>query len=88
VRYCAGSSVTCDPTEAEQALVWARAHPAWVEDPAPLYALDPNARARPDSAYRAGDSAGVLLTWYSPGKNAASAGMSSVQTKSRIAFIV
>jgi hypothetical protein len=34
-----GSSVACDPTEAEQAL----AQPAWVDDPAPLYAHDPNA---------------------------------------------
>jgi hypothetical protein len=38
-----GPSVACDPTEAEQALAWARAHPAWVEDPAPLYAHDPSA---------------------------------------------
>jgi hypothetical protein len=38
-----GSSVACDPTEAEQALAWARAHPAWVDEPAPLYAHDPNA---------------------------------------------
>jgi hypothetical protein len=38
-----GPSVACDPTEAEQALAWARAHPAWIEDPAPLYAHDPNA---------------------------------------------
>jgi hypothetical protein len=38
-----GSSVVCDPTEAEQALAWARAHPAWIDDPAPLYAHDPNA---------------------------------------------
>jgi hypothetical protein len=38
-----GSSVACDPVEAEQALAWARAHPAWVEDPARLYAHDPNA---------------------------------------------
>jgi hypothetical protein len=38
-----GSSVACDPVEAEQALAWARAHPAWVEDPAPLYAHDPDA---------------------------------------------
>jgi hypothetical protein len=35
-------SVACDPTEAEQALAWARAHPAWIDDPAPLYAHDPN----------------------------------------------
>jgi len=39
-----GPSVVCDPAEAEQALAWARAHPAWVADPAPLYAHDPNAR--------------------------------------------
>jgi hypothetical protein len=38
-----GPSVVCDPVEAEQALAWARAHPAWVDDPAPLYAYDPNA---------------------------------------------
>jgi hypothetical protein len=38
-----GSSVACDPAEAEQALAWARAHPAWTEDPAPLCAHDPNA---------------------------------------------
>jgi hypothetical protein len=37
-----GLSVACDPMEAEQALAWARAHPAWVENPAPLYAHDPN----------------------------------------------
>jgi hypothetical protein len=34
-------SVVCDPIEAEQAIAWARAHPAWTDDPAPLYALDP-----------------------------------------------
>jgi hypothetical protein len=33
----------CNPLEAEQALASARAHPAWVEDPAPLCAHDPNA---------------------------------------------
>jgi hypothetical protein len=38
-----GESVACDPTEAEQALAWARAHPTWVDEPAPLYAHDPNA---------------------------------------------
>jgi hypothetical protein len=38
-----GPSVVCYATEAEQALAWARAHPAWVEDPAPLYAHDTNA---------------------------------------------
>jgi hypothetical protein len=36
-------SVACDPTEAEQALAWALAHPAWVQEPAPLYTHDPNA---------------------------------------------
>lgn len=36
-----GPSVVCDPAEAEQALAWARAHPAWIESPAPLYAHDP-----------------------------------------------
>jgi hypothetical protein len=34
--------VVCDPLEAEQALAWAQAHPAWVEDPAPLVVEDPN----------------------------------------------
>jgi hypothetical protein len=34
-------SVVCDPIEAEQAIAWGRAHPAWTDDPAPLYALDP-----------------------------------------------
>ena len=38
-----GSSVACDPVEAEQALARARAHPAWVDEPAPLFAHDPNA---------------------------------------------
>lgn len=38
-----GTSVACDPTEAEQALAWARAHPAWIDDPAPLYSFDPDA---------------------------------------------
>jgi hypothetical protein len=37
-----GPSAVCYAIEAEQALAWARAHPAWVEDPAPLYAHDPN----------------------------------------------
>jgi hypothetical protein len=37
-----GVSVACDPTEAEQALAWARAQPDWIEDAAPLYAHDPN----------------------------------------------
>ena len=32
-----GTSTVCDPPEARQALAWARAHPAWTEDPAPLY---------------------------------------------------
>jgi hypothetical protein len=36
-------SVVCDPVEAEQALAWAQAHPAWVQDPAPLVIEDPNA---------------------------------------------
>jgi hypothetical protein len=35
-------SVGCDRLEAEQALAWARAHPAWVDDPAPLAAEEPN----------------------------------------------
>ena len=29
-------SVVCDDLEAEQAIAWARAHPAWTDDPAPL----------------------------------------------------
>jgi hypothetical protein len=37
-----GQSVICDPAEAEQALAWARAHPAWTDHPAPLYAHDRN----------------------------------------------
>jgi hypothetical protein len=36
-------SVVCDPLEAEQALAWGRAHPGWVEDPAPLAIENPNA---------------------------------------------
>jgi len=35
-------SVACDPVEAEQALAWARAHPAWIDDPAPLVIEAPN----------------------------------------------
>ena len=35
-----GRSVVCDAVEADQALAWARAHPAWTQDPAPLYALE------------------------------------------------
>jgi hypothetical protein len=35
-------SVARDPVEAEQALAWARAHPAWIDDPAPLLIDDPN----------------------------------------------
>jgi hypothetical protein len=35
-------SVACDPVEAEQALAWALAHPAWIDDPAPLVTEDPN----------------------------------------------
>ena len=34
-------SVLGDPIEAEQAIAWARAHPAWTDDPSPIYALDP-----------------------------------------------
>jgi hypothetical protein len=34
-------SVVCDPVEAEQAIAWGRAHPAWTDEPAPLYAHDP-----------------------------------------------
>jgi len=39
----AGGSVVCDPLEAEQALAWARAHPAWTPDPAPLVVENPKA---------------------------------------------
>jgi hypothetical protein len=35
-------SVVCDPVEAEQALAWARDHPAWIEHPAPLAIESPN----------------------------------------------
>jgi hypothetical protein len=38
-----GTSAICYATEAEQAIAWARAHPAWLDDPAPLYVHDPNA---------------------------------------------
>ena len=37
-----GESVVCDLIGAEQVLAWAKAHPAWIEDPAPVYAHDPN----------------------------------------------
>jgi hypothetical protein len=36
-------SVVCHPTEAEQALAWAQARPAWVDGPAPLVVDDPDA---------------------------------------------
>jgi hypothetical protein len=39
-------SVVCDPLAAEQALAWARAHPAWTDDPAPLVIEDPTDSAR------------------------------------------
>jgi hypothetical protein len=35
-------SVGCDPLEAEQALAWAKAHPRWSDDSAPLVIEDPN----------------------------------------------
>jgi hypothetical protein len=35
-------SVVCDPLEARQAIAWGRAHPAWVDEPAPLYERDPD----------------------------------------------
>jgi hypothetical protein len=38
----ASDSVVCDPLEARQAMAWARAHPAWVDEPAPLYEYDPD----------------------------------------------
>jgi hypothetical protein len=34
-------SVVCDRVEAEQAMAWARAHPAWADDPAPLVIIRP-----------------------------------------------
>jgi len=39
-------SVACDPLEAEQALAWAKARPAWIEDPAPLTIANPNDNQR------------------------------------------
>ena len=33
-------SVICCATKAEQALAWARAHPAWTDEPAPVHAHD------------------------------------------------
>jgi hypothetical protein len=38
-------SVVCGDVEAEQAVAWARAHPAWTDDPAPLVMVDPTPRA-------------------------------------------
>jgi hypothetical protein len=43
VRELHGSSVVCDPIEADQAMAWARAHPAWTDEPAPLVMIDPMA---------------------------------------------
>jgi hypothetical protein len=40
------ASVVCDPLEADQAIAWGRAHPAWTDDPAPMYALDPEREVR------------------------------------------
>jgi hypothetical protein len=40
----AGGSVVCDPTEVDQAIAWARARPAWTDDPPPMYAVDPEIR--------------------------------------------
>jgi len=37
-------SVVCDSVEAKQAVAWARAHPAWTDDPAPLVIVDPTPR--------------------------------------------
>jgi hypothetical protein len=37
----ASGSVVCDPTEAEQAVAWGRAHPKGTDEPPPLYARDP-----------------------------------------------
>ena len=34
-------SLACDAVDAKQALAWARAHPAWTDDPAPLVIVDP-----------------------------------------------
>ena len=33
-------SVVCDDVEAAQAVAWARAHPAWTDDPAPLVSVE------------------------------------------------
>jgi hypothetical protein len=38
----ASRSVVCDDVEAEQAVAWARAHPAWTDDPPPLVMVDPS----------------------------------------------
>jgi hypothetical protein len=35
-----GPSVVCDPIEADQAMAWARAHPAWTDQPTPLVIVD------------------------------------------------
>jgi len=42
IELLPSGSVACDPVEAEQALAWARAHPAWIDGPAPLVMEDPN----------------------------------------------
>jgi hypothetical protein len=31
------ASVVCDPSEATASLTWARQHPAWLDDPAPVW---------------------------------------------------
>jgi hypothetical protein len=36
----AGRSVAADPLEIQQAVAWARAHPAWRDDDPPLVARD------------------------------------------------
>ena len=40
----ASRSVVFGDLEAEQAVAWARAHPAWTLDPAPLVVVDPMPR--------------------------------------------
>jgi hypothetical protein len=42
-----GSSIVCARLEAEQALAWARAHPAWRDDQPAVEAFD-TARPSPD----------------------------------------
>lgn len=41
---CNSRSVVCDAVEAEEVVAWARAHPAWIDDPAPLVTVDSTPR--------------------------------------------